>query len=69
MLDYEFQRSARVLGAGRSVAASRDVDTAKYRKLARGEAMECGAIIDLIRLIDAVPELELTAAMLSNMGR
>jgi hypothetical protein len=46
--------------------------------IARGEAIECGAIIDVIRLIEAVPEPDLTAAkqllvrvveMLSKMCR
>ena len=30
--------------------------------IARGEAMECGAILEVVRLIDAVPEPELEAA-------
>jgi len=75
------------------MAACRDVDTAEHRgscretseadrnnryAIARGEAMECGAIIDVLRLIEAVPEPELTAAkellvrvvgMLSKMCR
>ena len=47
-------------------------------RLLRGEAIECGAIIDVLRLIEAVPEPELTAAkqllvrgvgMLSKMCR
>jgi hypothetical protein len=46
--------------------------------IARGEAMACGAILDVVRLIDAVPEAELLAAkqllvrvvgMLSKMCR
>jgi four helix bundle protein len=30
--------------------------------IARGEAMECGAIIDVVRLLQVVPEAELSAA-------
>ncbi len=29
--------------------------------IARGEAMECGAIIDVIRLVGTLPEADLTA--------
>jgi len=55
-----------------------DADRNNRYAIARGEAMECGAIIDVVRLIDAVPEPELAAAkqllirvvgMLSKMCR
>jgi four helix bundle protein len=43
---------------GKTSAADRNN---KYG-IARGEAMECGAIIDVVRLLDALPEPELAAA-------
>jgi len=30
--------------------------------IARGEAMECGAILDVVRLLDRIPESEIVAA-------
>ena len=30
--------------------------------IARGEAMECGAILDVVRLLDRIPETEIDAA-------
>jgi hypothetical protein len=61
-----------------SVGKTSEADRNNRYAFARGEAMECGAIIDVIRLIEAVPEPELTAAkqllvrvvgMLSKMCR
>ena len=54
-------------------------DDRRYRfAIARGEAMECGAILDVVRLLDRVPPQEIDAAkqlvirvvgMLSRMCR
>jgi len=42
-------------GAGKTSVAER----AHCYAIARGEAMECGAILDVVRLLDAVPNVEL----------
>ena len=61
-----------------AVGKTSEADRANRYAIARGEAMECGAIIDVIRLVGAVPEPELVAAkqllvrvvgMLSKMCR
>ena len=53
-------------------------DRANRYSIARGEAMECGAILDVVRFLDVVPTEELRAAkdviervvsMLSRMCR
>lgn len=55
-----------------------DADRANRYAIARGEAMECGAIIDVVRIINVVPATDLEAAkallvrivgMLSKMCR
>ena len=66
------------LNIAEAVGNTSDADRNNRYAIARGEAMECGAIIDVVRLIDAVPEPELAAAkqllirvvgMLSKMCR
>ena len=42
-------------GSGRSAHSA---DRARFRGVARGSAMECGAILDVIRLLEVVPETE-----------
>jgi four helix bundle protein len=42
-------------GSGRS---SGSADRAKFRGIARGSAMECGAILDVVRLFEVVPVAE-----------
>ena len=42
-------------GSGRSPGSA---DRAKFRGIARGSAMECGAILDVVRLFGIVPEAE-----------
>jgi len=37
-------------------------DRANKFAIARGEAMECGAILDVVRLLDKLPTAELDAA-------
>jgi four helix bundle protein len=50
------------LNIAEAVGKTSTADRNNRYAIARGEAMECGAIIDVIRLIDAVPEPEVTAA-------
>ena len=66
------------LNIAEAVGKTSEADRNNRYAIARGEAMECGAIIDVLRLIEAVPEPELTAAkqllvrgvgMLSKMCR
>ena len=66
------------LNIAEAVGKTSDADRNNRYAIARGEAMECGAIIDVVRLLDVVPEPELTAAkrlltrvveMLSRMCR
>ena len=61
-------------GAGKVTQNER----AHFHRIARGSAMECGAIIDVVRLMDVVPEEQLVDAksllvrivsMLSKMCR
>ncbi|MFT3691635.1 MAG: four helix bundle protein [Kofleriaceae bacterium] len=61
-------------GAGKTSEA----DKMSRYAIARGEAMECGAILDVVRLLNVVPEAERTSAralvvrivsMLSNLCR
>jgi len=42
-------------GSGRSPGSA---DRAKFRGIARGSAMECGAILDVVRLFEIVPDAE-----------
>ena len=46
-------------GSGRS---SGSADRSRFRGIARGSAMECGAILDVIRLLKVAPELDLERA-------
>jgi four helix bundle protein len=65
------------LNIAEAVGKTSEADRNNRYAIARGEAMECGAIIDVIRLVEAVPEPELTAeqvlvrvvGMLSKMCR
>jgi four helix bundle protein len=50
------------LNIAEAVGKTSDADRNNRYAIARGEAMECGAILDVVRLIDAVPEAELAAA-------
>src|SRR4051812_45963820 len=42
-------------GSGRSPGSA---DRARFRGIARGSAMECGAILDVVRLFEIAPEPE-----------
>ena len=66
------------LNIAEAVGKTSEVDRNNRYAIARGEAMECGAILDVVRLIEAVPDTELAAAksllvrvvgMLSKMCR
>ncbi len=66
------------LNIAEAAGKTSDADRNNRYPIARGEAMECGAIIDVVRLIDDVREPELAAAkqllirvvgMLSKMWR
>ena len=66
------------LNIAEAVGKTSAADRNNRYAIARGEAMECGAIIDVVRLIEALPESELAAAkqllvrvvgMLSKMCR
>src|SRR5512143_1920886 len=50
------------LNIAEAVGKTSEPDRNHRYTIARGEAMECGAILDVVRLIDAVPEPELEAA-------
>ena len=66
------------LNIAEAVGKTSDADRLNRYAIARGEAMECGAIIDVVRLLDAVSATELATAkrlvvriveMLSRMAR
>ena len=66
------------LNIAEAVGKTSEADRNNRYAIARGEAMECGAIIDVVRLIGSVSEPELVAAkellirvvgMLSKMCR
>ena len=66
------------LNIAEAVGKTSEADRMNRYAIARGEAMECGAIIDVVRLLDAVAVSELDAAkrllvriveMLSRMAR
>jgi four helix bundle protein len=50
------------LNIAEAVGKTSEADRNNRYAIARGEAMECGAIIDVVRLIDILPEPELVAA-------
>ena len=50
------------LNIAEAVGKTSEADRNNRYAIARGEAMECGAIIDVVRLIEAMPEPELAAA-------
>ncbi|MDB4961665.1 MAG: hypothetical protein JWP01_1664, partial [Myxococcales bacterium] len=49
------------VGAVEHVGKTSEADRHNRYAIARGEAMECGAIIDVVRLVGAVPESDLSA--------
>lgn len=50
------------LNIAEATGKTSEADRHNRYAIARGEAMECGAILDVVRLVDAVPEPELAAA-------
>ena len=50
------------LNIAEAVGKTSDADRSNRYAIARGEAMECGAIIDVVRLVNTVPEPDLAAA-------
>ena len=52
------------LNIAEAVGKTSEADRSNRYAIARGEAMECGAIIDVVRLIGTVPEPDLVAAKL-----
>lgn len=46
-------------GSGRSPGSA---DRTRFRVIARGSAMECGAILDVVRLFQIVPDVEWSRA-------
>ncbi|MBA3452560.1 MAG: four helix bundle protein, partial [Deltaproteobacteria bacterium] len=50
------------LNIAEAVGKTSEADRNNRYAIARGEAMECGAIIDVIRLLGTVPEPDLAAA-------
>ena|SRR5688572_8635258 len=66
------------LNIAEAVGKTSEPDRNNRYSIARGEAMECGAILDVVRLLEVVPEVELAEAkqllirivgMLSRMCR
>lgn len=66
------------LNIAEAVGKTSDADRMNRYAIARGEAMECGAIIDVVRLLETIDALELDSAkrlvvrmveMLSRMAR
>ena len=66
------------LNIAEAVGKTSEADRSNRYSIARGEAMECGAIIDVVRLLGCVEMVELDAAkrlivriveMLSRMCR
>ena len=66
------------LNIAEAVGKTSDAERANRYAIARGEMMECGAILDVVRIIGVIPDPELVAArhhlirvveMLSRMGR
>jgi four helix bundle protein len=51
-----------VLNIAEAVGKTSEADRSHRYAIARGEAMECGAILDVVRLIDVLPVSELDAA-------
>jgi four helix bundle protein len=50
------------LNIAEAVGKTSEADRNNRYAIARGEAMECGAIIDVVRLLHVLPEPELVAA-------
>jgi len=50
------------LNIAEAVGKTSEADRNNRYAIARGEAMECGAILDVVRLLDAVPEPDLVVA-------
>ena len=66
------------LNIAEAVGKTSEADRNNRYAIARGEAMECGAIIDVVRLLEVIPAVELsngksllvrTVGMLSKMCR
>ncbi|MDB4962283.1 MAG: hypothetical protein JWP01_2282 [Myxococcales bacterium] len=49
------------LNSAEAVGKTSEADRSNRYAIARGEAMDCGAIIDVVRLVGAVPESDLSA--------
>ena len=47
------------LNIGEGAGKTSVLERAHCYAIARGEAMECGAILDVVRLLNAVPDVEL----------
>ena len=52
------------LNVAEAVGKTSEADRNNRYAIARGEAMECGAIIDVVRIVGAIPDRELTEAKL-----
>ena len=50
------------LNIAEAVGKLGDGDRAYRYGIARGEAMECGAILDVVRFLDVIPAAEMTSA-------
>jgi len=50
------------LNIAEAVGKTSAVDRRNRFAIARGEAMECGAILDVVRLLDRIPQSEIDAA-------
>ncbi len=50
------------LNIAEAVGKTSEADRNNRYAIARGKAMECGAIIDVVRLVGAIPESDLVAA-------
>ncbi len=50
------------LNVAEAVGKTSDADRQNRYAIARGEAMECGAIIDVVKLLGVVPDAELAEA-------
>ena len=50
------------LNVAEAVGNTSEADRNNRYAIARGEAMECGAIIDVIRLLDVISDSELASA-------
>src|SRR5262245_27584087 len=60
----QWRRAAMSVPLNIAEAAGKTSEAERHNRyaIARGEAMECGAIIDLVRLVEVISEPELAAA-------